>query len=193
MGFIVRKSKSAKQNYYLAEELWKPKRTERVVPRDAAVAAGFRSDMTYEQAKKRASELNALKQTEVRKNAAISRRVREDRIVSAIFVPDDLRAGFEAELAETYHDNPTRLNNVLKQWAVARRIVSELKLDPKDFFVNRTKIHLRFSRQARPWSPDYIKKILWVMNLWGAYISRERKAFYQPVPGLSDTQLVLLR
>lgn len=185
MGFVVKKS--TRTNFRLIEELWTPVRKEIVVPREAYAALGFRYDMTLEEARARAKQINRQNQIESKRIVAAAKRIADEKDINAAYLPELLVAGFEKELRETYSDNPERLNNLLKQWSIVKKMVSALALDPKDFYDERQKFFNYYKQKA--WAPDYIKKLTRLTNLWGHFYSRRTNSFFQPLPKMSSTQV----
>ena len=65
MSIIVRKS--ARYPFRLVERLYRPIKTERVIPRESFIALGFDPNMSYEDAVKRARQLTEQKEIERKK------------------------------------------------------------------------------------------------------------------------------
>lgn len=185
MGFLVRKSN--KTIFRLIQEIWTPERKSVVVPREAYAALGFRHDMTLDEAKARAKQINKQDQLESRKIAAAAKRIADVKEINFAYLPEALTVSFEEELTETYADNPGRLTTVSKHWSTIKKMISELALDPKDYYAERQKFFNYFKKQS--WSPDYIKKLTRLINLWGHFYSRRTNSFYQPIPKLSGVQI----
>lgn len=182
MGFVVKKH--SKHNYRLVEESWTPVRKESTVAREAYPALGFRYDMTLEEARLRASQINRQNQIDSKKIAATSKRISDDKKIDEAFLPEFLTAGFEAELNETYSDNTERLNNLLKQWVIVKKMISHLALDTQKFYDERAKFHNYY--KSKKWSPDYIKKLNRLTNLYGQFVSRKTNQFYKDIPRISS-------
>lgn len=185
MGFIVRKS--PKNSFRIVEQTWTPERKERVVPREGYPALGFRYDMTLEEARNRAKQINKQTQIEAKKIVSAVKRVSDEKEINAAYLPAPMTAGFEKELAENYADNPARLNNLLKQWNIVKKMISALALDPKDFHDERQKFVNYY--KSKKWAPDYIKKLTRMANLWGFYFSKRTNTSFQPIPKLSSVQI----
>lgn len=185
MAFVVRKS--TQHNFRLVEETWTPERKESVVPREGYPALGFRYDMTLEEARLRAKQINKQTQIEAKKITKAVKRVTDAKETTSVYLPEHLVQGFENEMRDTYIDNPERLNNLLKQWSIVKKMIAALALDPKDFYVERQKFHNYF--RTKTWAPDYIKKLTRLTNLWGLYFSRKTNSFFQELPRLSNVQV----
>ena len=184
MGFFIRQSKDG---FRLLEQTWTPERKEKVVPREGYAALGFSFQMSISEAKARAAQINKQAQLESKKIANTARRIEHAKIVDGAYLPVDMVAGFERKLAEIYSDNEQRRINVVKQWNVVQRMLSELELDPKDFAEEAPKFRNYFTKKL--WSPDYVKKLVSVVNKWGHFVSRKRNSHFEPVPRLSSTQV----
>lgn len=183
MGFFIR---PGKKSFRIIEELWTPNRRVRAVPKEAYPALGFRYDMSVAEAKERASQLNLQDQLKNKKIAQAVRQKTFKDVINTAYLPEKLVKLFTTELHESYHDNESRLETILKHWNTAQLLISALTLDPKDFFPERTKI-LNYYK-SKQWSPDYIKRITKMLNLWGGFCSRHNNAFFQPIPKLSNVQ-----
>jgi integrase len=189
MGFYVVGSKRNK--FRVIEERFDGAegRTQKTVPREAYSSLGFSPAMTLEEARLRAKQINAQEQLEARKRAGAARRIALAKAINTAYLPEQMNLLFEQRLTEQYADNPSRLDNVLKQWNVVKRILSDLALDPKDFHEERQKFYLYFKQRERPWSPAYVKKLVRLINLWGHFVSYKRDSSFQPLPKLSNIQV----
>lgn len=185
MAFVVRKSNT--HNFRLVEETWSPERKEKVVPRESYPALGFRYDMTVEEARLRAKQINKQNQIESSKIVKAVKRIKDAEETESAYLPNHLVNGFENELRDNYLDNPDRLNNLLKQWSIVKKTIAILALDPKDFYAERQKFFNYYRDKA--WAPDYIKKLTRLINLWGLFVSRKTNSFFQPLPKLSNIQI----
>lgn len=189
MGFFVRKGRSEAVRFYLIEESWDKeakKPVQKTVPTLAYQALGFRLDMTLDEAKERAKQLNQQANLESKTTLAIARRVEADAAIDKAYLPKSLTEAFEKELKDNYSDNPERLANLLKQWSIVQKMISELELDPKSFHDERAKFFNYYKNKA--WGTDYIKKLTRLVNLWGEFVSRKRDQSFRPLPPLSDSQ-----
>ena len=187
MGFIVRPKHKDKNSFYLIEEIWDPEssRTKQVtVKREAYQALGFRFDMSLDEARSRASQINKQSQLEAKKIVKAAKRVADDKAVKNAYLPAHLTSGFEAELNENYADNSERLNNLTKQWTIVKKMISELGVDTKNFYSERQKFFNYY--RTKQWSPDYIKKLTRLTNLYGQFVSRKTNQYYQDVPKISS-------
>jgi integrase len=183
MGIFVRKTKKA---YRLVEETWAPKRQTKTVPKDAYHELGFRPDMTVDEARARARQINRQALLEANKVVAISRRVELDQAIKSSYLPEPMVLQFEDELSEVYADNPERLDMTLRHWRAAQRAIAELAVDTKDFRSVHGRFLAYFKRET--WSRDYIKRITRLLNMWGAFCARKRGTYFDSMPRLSVVQ-----
>jgi integrase len=195
MGFtVVARRGKKKQGFRLIEEKWKAgQRSQLAVPVEAYQSLGFRPTMTIEEARARAKQINQQGQLENRAKVQAARRIALSAEIEEAYLPESDVADFESDLAEYYDGKPDRLDNVLKQWNVVKRMLSELALDPKDFADQQQRFLTYYRKRPKPWSPDYVKKLTWVVNQWGLFISRRRGTYYRPLPRLRSAQAQDLR
>lgn len=64
MGFFIKQTKTG---FRIIEEIWKPKRHIKTVPREGYPALGFRYEMTVDEAKARAAQINLQDQLDAKK------------------------------------------------------------------------------------------------------------------------------
>lgn len=187
MGFLIRPKHKDKNSFYLIEETWnsvKKKMDQKNVKLIAWAALGFRHDMTTQEARDRASQINKQNQIDSKKITAIAKRIDDDKIIISAYLPENLTNGFENELREDYADNEERLNNLLKQWVIVKKIISELAIDTQKFHDEKQKFYNYYKNKK--WSPDYIKKLNRLINLYGQYVGRKTNQFYQDIPRISN-------
>jgi len=183
LGFFIRPTT---KSFRIVEEQWTPERTTKTVPRESYPALGFRYDMTVDEAKARAIQINQQALLEAKKIASAVRRVEHEATVNNAYLPPKLVLLFRAELESMYEDNPSRLDTILKHWKAAESLISTTELDPKDFYSQRSKIFNYY--KIKQWSPDYIKRLNNILNLWGAFCSRRNNSFFQPIPKLASME-----
>ncbi len=184
MGFMVRKS--SKYPYRLIEQVYTPKKTEKVIPRESYISFGFNPSMSIEEAKKRASQLNKQNELERKKMVDAARRIENDKQIDFAYLPKSAVSSFEAQLKKLYSDNESRLNNIMKQWTIVQKMLSKLALDPVNYGKNQDEFYLYY--REKKWGPDYIKKLNWLLNQWGAYYCKKNGQFYDPVKKLTLIQ-----
>lgn len=183
MGFFIRPSP---KGFRVVKEVWQPERKTTTVPRESYHILGFRSDMTLDEAKARAQQLNRQAELEAERIAGAAKRVLEAKEVDSVYLPAKMVGLFVQELELVYEDNPNRLATVLKHWDAAKELIKECKVDPKDFYAERVRL-FSYEKKQR-WSTYYIKTIRRMLNLWGAFCSRKNGYYFQPLPKLTNNQ-----
>lgn len=174
MGYLARKS--GKNGFKVLWRIQGKNGVNRGVPREEWPNLGFDDRMTLEQAKARASQLNKLNKLskiEAKRNA-IQARLSEERLTQQVFLPDEMATEFEARKLKL--DKPkTRY-----YWNCARRIISEVALEPKEWADNKESFYRAFISRAM--SGTYIRAVLPLVNEWGMFVARRHGTFFLPVP-----------
>jgi integrase len=159
----------------------------KTVPVTAYGTFGFRPDMTLEEAKARAKQINEQKSLTANRVINAAKRVEVLKAENHAYLMSSDVARFEDELREMYSDNPYRHEITLRYWQAAQLIILTLAIDPKDFRALNIKL-INYFKQKK-WSHDYIKRITRILNLWGISVSRYRGSHYDPIPNLSSIQV----
>ncbi|WP_374028341.1 hypothetical protein ACES2J_08390 [Bdellovibrio bacteriovorus] len=180
MGFFVYANKN-KVGWRLLEKTYAGGDTLRkTIPKMTYKALGFREDMSLDEARERAKQLNKQSNVERRKIIATAARVEHEKLVDSAYLPKIWVKKFEEHLRDITYGNEDRIDTILKHWHTVQRIVVKLELDPKDFYESRHKIYRVFI--SKQYSADYTGRILRVFNLWGHFLSRQHNTFFQPIP-----------
>jgi integrase len=184
MGIFIRPTKSS---FRIIEETYvNGGRVVKTVPKESYPTLGFRFDMSLNEAKDRASQLNKQTLINSRKIAATKRQQELKASINEAFIPAKLEAEFRDQLDTEYEDNPDRLETINKHWSTAKKVISEVELDPKDYYVEKAQIFNYYKKKN--WSPDYIKRITSILNRWGHFYSRKHNSFFQEIPKLTANQ-----
>lgn len=183
MGYTAR---LIKNNVYIYLETYSP-RKQKVISKNEYRHLGFSTSMGIEEAKTRCKELNgdAKLQRESIKKTNTLKRIAQQQLVGSTYLPSPRISLFMTELENDYSDNPERLVNVKKLWVTAHKVISELQLDFTKFYDNRNLFHNYFRTKA--YSPDYIKKLIWIINKWGEFSARKVQSYYKNIPKLPST------
>jgi hypothetical protein len=184
LSFVVRPTA---KGFRVIQEQNLPKRMARTVPPLTYKSLGFRPEMTLDEARARAHQLNTQRGLDSKKIAGTARRVELLKTEASAYLPANDVARFESELHDMYADNAYRLEINLRYWKAAQLAILDLTIDPKDFYSANFKLLNYF--KARKWSHDYIKRITRVLNLWGTSVCRHRGSNYTPLPKLNTTQV----
>ena len=183
--FVARKSG---QNKFKISEIveWvdgKPKT--KSVPKNAWFQLGFRPEMSLEQAKARAKELNKTRQLEAKKIVSIGRRVEDVKQVRSVYLPSDLVSEFTQWLADNKVRGSKQKEKLFSHWELAQTIIAEAKLFPQDFYLNAGKLLSFFVR--RKYSMSYVRKIMAVLNWWGTFYASKKSTPYYPLKNLDSS------
>lgn len=174
MGYLARKS--GKTGFKILYRIQGKSGFSRGVPSTEWATLGFRRDMTLEEAKARASQLNSmnkLTKLETKRNA-IQQRMSEERLTQQVFLPDALALEFEQRKLKLEKPK-TRY-----YWTCARRIIAEVALEPKEWADHKEAFYRAFIKRAM--SGTYIRAVLPLINEWGVFVARHHGTFFLPVP-----------
>lgn len=157
-----------------------PKRTWDI-PSDRWAELGFHKHMDRVEAVARQRQLNA--QLAVKRHEeyrlVIDEKERLMREKCAGFIPTIYRDEFERR----YFYNGRAVNQKsLSAWKVAQQLITELQLEPSDWYDSSRIIYRCLL--SRKYSLSYCHKILRIMNMWGFFYSRKigKPFFSVPAP-----------
>lgn len=163
------------------------------LPKDKWLSYGFSPSMTFAEAKAQVKTLNAREKLErsAEKRLATESRIKDLELVHSAYLalPDIL--DFEKRYLRAGIPESERLTHkVNSYWAAAKGIICELKLDIEEWSDLKRSFYAAF--KDRQWSPSYVRKVLSILNLWGAYQARKyRRMFLQiPAPRRQDMQRI---
>lgn len=180
MSFYIRAPKNTTR-WYLWEKTFKEgKPTRKSVPEGTYHEFGFRSDMTAAEAKARASQLNKERTFDKRKFAQAARNEQQIQLVKSVFLPEDFCTRFELHLASTHLSSANNLNKLRIHWQTAQKIIRKLEVNPENFWATRKQIYKYFLDHKI--SLSYAKKLIRMLNNWGAFVSEQQGRDYQPIP-----------
>lgn len=162
-----------------------PRKT-RDIPREDWLVHGFNPQWDLDQARVRKDEANA--QAELKRQAerkiAIRKRVEKDKLVATAYLNAQDVAEFEQKiLFERMSRGELSLktqNKIQSHWKTAAKMITELKLTPEDWFEESIRFYNLFAKHK--FSPNYVQKLLRIINAWGAFKCRKQKKFFQPIP-----------
>lgn len=156
----------------MVEEYSGGKRTCRNVPQPMYAELGFYPDMNLQEAKLRAKEINAL-------NAEL-RKTNGDTVPCSDFISNELEARFLEYVYDNISGKEQARKKAEQRWLIVKRMIAELKLQPQEFFDGKRRIYRCFAEMK--YSPDYVKRLIHILNLWGRWISKKRCIYYEKVP-----------
>lgn len=166
------------------------KKTTKFVPKEAYFALGINPDWTIEEAKVRISQLNKTNRIEKKKLTASVRRLKEERLIESAFLVEDQVKRF-IEYLKKVKRTRVQSKKFLSYWNFTQKLIAELKTEPQYYRDVQDQIYMHFVDKQI--SPSYSKKILAVLNMWGRFVSREQKAFFEPVEGARGADLNAIR
>jgi len=194
MGYYVRviKSKykarywklqfvSHKKKFTTNSDAVKPKK-EWDVPKSRWFSLGFQSEMTVEQARARALQLNS---------KLHAKRI-EERFIEIEEKNKDLQKCFNAAIPEFYKEEfeqkyifgrfngPVWRKRFLLKWRAVQKLLLVIKLDPMDWYDEMFRFYDYF--YEKKYSFSYIQKLLQLTNLWGYFLSRRMGQMFVKIP-----------
>jgi hypothetical protein len=156
------------------------KRDDKYVPPGEYKLHGFSTELSFEEAQKRASDLNA--QAEVKRYAAkkadAAERVREEAKAFEAFVTDEEEFLKYAEANLRFAS--IKSNKFQSHWHRTKAMIAELKLTPPEFEDNARKIYRYFADRAH--AIGYCQKLLRCLNLYGKFYAKRYKVYVAEVP-----------
>lgn len=148
----------------------------RHVPKSEWLNLGLSESMSIEEAKERIRQLNAqnwIRHQETRRNN-IQARLQTEAKQETAWLPPLLVKEFEEKKLENLSSKKTR-----SHWHGARRVLLAIDLDPSEWCDNPEAIYTYFRNKR--YSPDYVQKILRIMNMWGYFYCRKVGTPFYPV------------
>lgn len=149
------------------------------VPREEWRQLGFSSEMTADEAKARARELNAKEKLERdgRKRTAIRQRLQTEELAQLAYLPAVAIQEFEqTKLFRQFRAN----DKITSYWRRTKAILCELKLDPETWLDHKERFYDYFSQNQ--YSPSYVRQLIYLLNQWGRFISRRQRKPFDPIP-----------
>jgi len=155
------------------------KRIAKQVPREAFNGFGFSINMSIEEAKRRAKELNQKGRLERAKEVEQARRAIRSLIVESVYLPAYLANDFTQHLDDNSFGIAAHKERLQSHWRYVQKMVAKLEIEPKDFYKNANKIYRYFIEDGL--SVDYSNKIIRVLNMWGSFVSERSQSFFREV------------
>ena len=179
--FVVKKKSSGK-GWRLLQYVWKDGvRHEVTVPTEGYFALKFNPTWTLEEARNRAKQMNAERAVDDRKAANAARRVHvEQPLVESAFLPKALVEDFTTRLKTDCCGTEAHERRLLSRWRIVQQMIAELRVQPADY-ADQRRLFYRYCIE-RNWSLYYTNALLKILNLWGAFVSRKQRVFFEKVP-----------
>lgn len=174
----------------------KPKK-EWDVPKERWKALGFHSTLTLEEARSRATQLNA--QASLKRQEELVRKLELDRLNLSTRMLAGLPSEFVAEFEDRFirrHDSETLAGKRARSraqtlWNAAQSFVIRVGIDPSEWFFHLPEIYDYFYQ--REYSIRYTTAVLRMANLWGYFICRKlgRPFLATPIPRGYERQRII--
>jgi hypothetical protein len=153
-------------------------RKNKTVPIEIYRELGFSPEMSLEDAKRRAREINK-KTTLEREKVAAANRAKTNLLYDQLYFPEDYVKEFEEYLRLTSFGTPKHIEKLLSHFKYIQVMLLELLLEPNEYFKKNALIYKYFRDNAV--SLDYANKLLRVLNMWGSFLAEKRGQFFKPL------------
>lgn len=179
MSYYVRRSGATGWIVYL-QSYEDGKRRQENIPQAAYANLGFnRQSMTLEQARERVRRLNKEHSIEKLKSIRAVRNYEALQIVDSVYLPKEITNDFQNWLIESFEADQGHRRKMLSHWKAVQKLIITVQLSPTDYYTNKERIFNYL--QKHKFSLDYAKKLLRILNLFGARVCSYQRQFYQPV------------
>lgn len=147
-----------------------------MIPEKDLVEHLFNVTMTLEEAREQAKRLNKEihEDSWLQKREAIRNRKKRELRERINHLPDILCSNFEEELLS--RPDAKRMKS---RWRAARKLIKTVAVPCHDWKRRSASIYNYFEEKVL--SPDYAKKIIQVMNMWGEFYASKTDTPYQPL------------
>jgi hypothetical protein len=184
----VRKRIDGTFTWHVKRDEWSDGKKKPVhIPADQLVQHGFQPDMSVEQAKARASQINAsarLDKQEQKKKFAALKNYKRLQLIDSVFLPKILIQEFEEDYLKREMDfgpnGPVKYRKALSTWAYVQKMVTAIALPKEQWWKQRRSFYGYFAKQET--APDYAQKVLRILNLWGDFQFEKQGGSFRPVP-----------
>jgi hypothetical protein len=191
MAYRVQKSSSARGRWrvlwrtYIKDETTgrMDKGRDRHIPASEYHRIGITEAMTYEEAKAALKKLNLEAEMTRRENSrnAIQLRVAAEKEIECIHLPPAFVRKFEDEhLPTKYMGSGNRLRKIKSNWRAAQAMIRTVPVAIDKW--HRYPEHFYNYCLIRAYSPDYVKKLLFIVNAWLNFLGFEQDMGYRPLP-----------
>jgi integrase len=161
------------------------------VPPEAYASLGIRKSMTLDEVKARVAQINKEKRLEKKKVVAAVGNLKEMEIIESVYLPKDRAEGFRDWLIENHGIKGRSRKKILSHWRCVQRLIKATQLLPEQYHSNKKKILNHLIKQN--YSLDYSKKVLRILNQYGAFVSEDQGRFYRPIGKLTPTEANRIR
>jgi hypothetical protein len=174
MGYRVKKLPYLKRSWKIQYQSRVNGRKDRDIPEGQYLSLGFSSSMSFDEAKARCQQLNAmehLKRIQEKRNVIEERLKEEDIKVNSL-----LPQLFLIEFEKLYiHEEKQVIH-----WRTAKKLLVDLNIPIEDWSFKKELFYRRFEDDA--YSYSYVQKLIHILNRWGKFISYKQKSYFEPIP-----------
>lgn len=195
MSVVIRKVTNKQQDSRKWKAQWETypegkRRATMIKPKDY-VRYDLAETMTYEEARAIADHYNAKERKtrdEAKRQSILEKVAKMDKAI-VLYLPHAFSEVFLKEKLASIRDERAK-KRYQTLWRAVRKTVEELEMDTYDWARRRKEIFIFFSEKH--WSPAYVKKIIFVMNQWGEFLSDKQGKIYRNIksPKGGDRELI---
>lgn len=159
------------------------KKTEKKLTPTVFRDLGFSDNMSALEAREHAKKLNALEKIKRKEQAAkvkASERLHDLAIVEGSLISKEQSDLFVTYMQENWQGGEYNLKKHIQHWVKVQKLITDLKLQPSQYFKQKKSIYNWFRKQQI--SVSYIEKLLKVLNMWGEFYAEESKSYFKKVP-----------
>lgn len=161
------------------------------IKKASLVAAGFSPNLSYDEAKSRATQLNAQGKLKLQaaRRAKIAERLDTERLEALAFLPmTDIHEFENKILAPKFLsvDVWDPKHKLAVKWRAAIKTMGAVKLDPSEWAEKPFLFYNYFL--TKMFSTGYVERIIAMMNLYGYFYCRKYAKAFCPIPPLKGIQ-----
>ncbi len=166
------------------------KPSKKSVPIEAYHALGIDPKWTLEQARARVKQINTTKSLDKKTVAAAARRAKTAKLIQSAFLPEEQVGRFIDYLKKVKRAR-VQSQKFISYWHFAQNVIAELKTEPQYYRDVQDQIYVYFADKKI--SHSYSKKIISMLNLWGGFVCREQRQFFEPIQGPRGPDLNMIK
>ena len=145
---------------------------------------GLTEQMSLSEARRAISEYNLIRKKDIRitqSQIKALKRFEELKKYDKTLFPPQMVEEFVNRLMSASDGKPRFKKRLVRNFQIVQEMVVSLNLLPQDYEPNLDKIISYFKEETRKYSVSYSKDIIWVLNRWGQFYSRQRRTFFEPI------------
>lgn len=172
---------SYKCGWKLRRTYWvEGKRHIEVIPVKAWLALGFTQEMNLQDARARASQINAEKSLEINKARKAALRALSLETSETALLPKAFVDEFSQNLLGRRSSSDQHKRKLVSHWKYLKKMILDLQIKPEEYADSAENIYDYFV--GRETSLEYSLKLIGLMNRWGAFYCKKTGKFFEPVP-----------